>query len=222
MTTDLVAAARQRHTVKAYQPGRRISDEDFATLCELIRLSPSSVNLQPWHVVIASTDEGKARVAKAAEGDYSYNGPSIRACSHAFVFASRVNADEAFLQQLLDQEEADGRFAADPEAFKSRQRGARKLYTDIHKFDTRDLQHWMDKQVYLNLGQFLLAAAVLGLDATPMEGVDLKVLDAELGLREKGFTSLFVVTVGYRDEDGDYNAKLPKSRLPLETITTML
>ena len=76
----------------------------------------------------------------------------------------------------------------------------------------------MDKQVYLNLGQFLLGAAALGVDATPMEGIEIPVLDAEFGLREKGYSALFVVPLGYHDPEQDYNASLPKSRLPYSDI----
>ncbi|HAR50715.1 MAG TPA: NAD(P)H nitroreductase, partial [Roseovarius nubinhibens] len=81
-----------------------------------------------------------------------------------------------------------------------------------------DAQHWMDKQVYLNLGNFLLGVAALGIDATPMEGVDTQALDAEFGLRDKGYGSLFVVPIGYADTEADYNRALPKSRLREEDI----
>jgi nitroreductase/dihydropteridine reductase len=91
----------------------------------------------------------------------------------------------------------------------------------MHKYDQKDVQHWMEKQTYLALGTLLLGAASLGLDATPMEGFDFKKLDEELGLRDKGFTSLVVVSLGYRS-DSDFNAKLPKSRLPAEAVFTFI
>ena len=53
-----------------------------------------------------------------------------------------------------------------------------------------------------------------------MEGVDRNALDKEFGLREKGFSSLFVVTLGYSDAENDFNALLPKSRLPYSDILT--
>ena len=52
-----------------------------------------------------------------------------------------------------------------------------------------------------------------------MEGVDLDALDAEFGLREKGFRALVVVSLGYRAAD-DFNAALPKSRLPEAEVIT--
>ncbi|WDR05276.1 hypothetical protein PSQ90_13400 [Devosia rhodophyticola] len=46
-----------------------------------------------------------------------------------------------------------------------------------------------------------------------MEGIEVKILDEEFGLREKGLSSLVVVPIGYRDAAADFNAALPKSRL---------
>jgi nitroreductase/dihydropteridine reductase len=94
------------------------------------------------------------------------------------------------------------------------------MFVDIHQDQIGDGQQWMAHQVYLNLGQFLLGLATLGIDATPMEGVDTDVLDAEFGLRDKGYASLFVVPIGHSDPDADYNAALPKSRLTEAEIIT--
>lgn len=218
MTSTITDYSRARYTVKAFNPDRRISDADMAKVRDLLRLSPSSTNLQPWYFVIASTEEGKARVAKSAETKFPFNAPSIKKASHVIVFASRLELTEDYLQKVLAQEEADGRFAANPEEFKAQMHGGRTLFSNIHKHDMKDAQHWMDKQVYLNLGNFLLGVAALGIDATPMEGVDTQALDAEFGLREKGYGSLFVVPIGYADTEADYNRALPKSRLREEDI----
>ncbi len=78
---------------------------------------------------------------------------------------------------------------------------------------------WMAKQVYLNVGNFLLGVAALGLDAVPIEGFDAAILDAEFGLKEKGYTSLVVVPVGHHSVE-DFNATLPKSRLPQNITLT--
>lgn len=220
MTSTITDYSRARYTVKAFNPDRRISDADMAKVRDLLRLSPSSTNLQPWYFVIASTEEGKARVAKSTERRYPFNSASILNASHVVVFASRLELPESHLKLVLDQEEADGRFATDPQTFKTQMHAGRSMFANMHKQDMKDLQHWMDKQVYLNLGQFLLGVATLGIDATPMEGVETAVLDEEFGLRGKGYSALLVVPLGYRDEAADYNAKLPKSRLTYADILT--
>ena len=52
--------------------------------------------------------------------------------------------------------------------------GGRTYFANIHRYELKDLSHWMDKQVYLNMGSFLLGVAAMGIDALPMEGVDVK------------------------------------------------
>ncbi len=215
---DIVHFARTRYTAKAYDANQKIPDDVVEKLKSLLQLSPSSTNIQPWRFIMASTPEGKERVAKSTDRLYPFNRNSIINASHVVVFASRLAADEDHLQRVLAQEERDGRFDADKETFKAQMHGGRSLFANLHKHDMKDAQHWMDKQVYLNIGQFLLGAATLGLDATPMEGIETAVLDQEFGLREQRYSSLVVVALGYRDTKADYNAALPKSRLPLSEI----
>lgn len=219
-TLDIVHFARKRHTAKAFDPSRKISEENVEKIRQLLRFSPSSTNAQPWHFILAGTDEGKARIAKATERLYPFNKPSILNASHVVVFASRLEMTEEFLLKVLAQEEADGRFDGDKETRKAQMHAGRSLFVNLHKQDMKDVQHWMDKQVYLNLGQFLLGVATLGIDATPMEGIETAVLDKEFGLREMGYSSLVVVPLGYHDPEADYNATLPKSRLPYSEILT--
>lgn len=73
--------------------------------------------------------------------------------------------------------------------------------------------------LFLALAETTMDFAAMGLDAVPIEGFDAEVLDAEFGLKEKGYTSLVVVPVGHHSVE-DFNAGLPKSRLPLETTLT--
>ncbi|MEL0618744.1 NAD(P)H nitroreductase, partial [Cobetia marina] len=71
--------------------------------------------------------------------------------------------------------------------------------------DLKDMQHWMDKKVYLNYGSLQYAASSLNIDTVPLEGIAPVALDAELGLREKGFNALVAVSLGYRAAD-DFNS----------------
>ncbi|MDU9401294.1 oxygen-insensitive NAD(P)H nitroreductase [Pseudomonas sp. zfem004] len=216
---DTVALAKRRYTTKAYDASRRIPQATIDALLEQLRHSPSSVNSQPWHFIVADTDEGKARLAKSTEVGFAYNTPKILNASHVIVFATRTDMTEAHLQAVLEQEGKDGRFRSD-EA-KAGQDQSRRFYVNLHRHDNKDLQHWMEKQTYLALGTALLGAAAYGLDATPIEGFDFKVMDAELGLRERGFTSVVVLSLGYHSEE-DFNAGLGKSRLPAAEVFTFL
>lgn len=216
---NLKETLNKRYTTKEYDATKKISDADMAEIKNLLRMSPSSVNLQPWHFIVAETAEGKARVAKGTQGFFSFNEPKVTNASAVVLFCVKTDADDAYYQHIADTEDKDGRFPN--EDIKNGFLGAVKAFAGIHKYDLKDLQHWMEKQVYLNIGSFLLGVASLGLDATPMEGIDVKALDEEFVLREKGYTSLVAVSLGYHLES-DFNAtdKTPKSRLPeSETFT---
>ena len=214
---DIISVALKRHSTKAFDASKKLTADEAEKLKTLLQYSPSSTNSQPWHFIVASTAEGKARVAKSSAGNYVFNERKMLDASHVVVFCAKTAMDDAWLDAVLEQEDADGRFAT-PEAKAGNNKG-RRYFADMHRVDMKDDHQWMAKQVYLNVGNFLLGVGALGLDAVPIEGFDAEILDAEFGLREKGFTSLVVVPVGHHSVE-DFNAALPKSRLPLSTTLT--
>ena len=214
---DIVSVALKRHSTKAFDATKKLTAEEAEKLKTLLQYSPSSTNSQPWHFIVASTDEGKARAAKAASGTYVFNERKILDPPHVVVFCAKTAMDDAWLERVVDQEEADGRFAT-PEAKAANHKG-RVFFADMHRKDLHDDNHWMAKQVYLNVGNFLLGVAAMGLDAVPVEGFDAAILDAEFDLTAQGFTSVVIVPVGHHSVE-DFNATLPKSRLPQATTIT--
>ena len=190
---DIVKVSQQRYSAKAYDPARQVPEEIMQQIYEVVRNSPSSVNSQPWHFIVASTPEGKARLAKGVQGGYAFNEAKVRDASHVILFCT-VRGYSA---------------------------NSRKHFTNLHRYTYKDLPQWYEKQVYIALGNAMLAAAALGVDSTPMEGIDVGALDAELGLHEQGLSSLVMLSLGYH-ADGDFNAKLPKSRLAQEDLFTFL
>ncbi|SHI19597.1 oxygen-insensitive NAD(P)H nitroreductase [Ferrimonas marina] len=216
---NLIDVANYRYSTKEFDPNRTISDEDFQQLRALLRLSPSSVNSQPWHFVIASTPSGRARLNKGTQGLYGFNEAKVRDASHVVLFCAKTQIDDAYMQHLLDKEDQDGRFA-EPQ-FKEMVHGGRSLFVNMHRFDLKDAQHWMEKQVYLNMGTLLLGAGALGIDAVPIEGMDPKALNEEFDLLAQGYCAVAMIALGYR-KDTDFNASLPKSRLAESEIFTDL
>lgn len=201
----------ERYATKVYDATKKIPADTFAEIENTLVLSPTSMNIQPLHFVIADSEEGKARVAKAASGTFAFNAEKIMAASHVVVIASKVFADEAYLANVLEQEFQDGRYANEEEKL---MRGkARQSFVDLHRFQLKDEVHWHAKQAYITLGSVLSVAAQLGIDSTAIEGIDTAILDSEFNLKANGYAAQLVVIFGYRDES-DFNAKLPKSRLP--------
>lgn len=216
---NLIEIMNNRYSTKKFDTTKKVSEENINEIKELLRLSSSSVNLQPWHFIIASSEEGKNKISKSTEGFFAFNKEKVVDASHVIVLCSKTSIDEDFLRNILDKEDADGRFAS--EEFKTGMHNGRVGFVNIHKDQYNDLQDWVDKQVYLNLGNLLLGVAALGIDSVPMEGFDAKILDQELGLTEKGLKPIAIVPIGYRAND-DFNATLPKSRLNSDEIFTTL
>ena len=216
---NIVETAQKRYTSKAFDPERKLPADTVQAVRDLLRAAPSSVNAQPWHFIIAASDAGKAQVAKATQGPYAYNGPKVTHASHVVVLCARTDLDESHLAAVLSQEDKDGRFV-NAEA-REGQNKSRSYYVGLHRSEYKDLGLWAEKQVYLALGTLLLGAGALGVDACPMEGFDAAALDVELGLSAKGLRPIVLVALGYHS-DVDFNAKLPKSRLPAEALFTEL
>ncbi|MBY4676915.1 oxygen-insensitive NAD(P)H nitroreductase [Marinobacterium arenosum] len=216
---NLSALVQRRYTTKRFDPQRRIAEPVIEQVRHLLRFSPSSTNSQPWHFVVAGSAEGKQTVAKATSDSYAFNQAKVLDASHVVVFCARTSIDDDHLQTLLTQEQQDGRFANDDA--RQGQHNGRTYFVNLHRLELKDAQHWMEKQVYLALGTLLLGAAALEVDACPIEGFDRSILDRELGLGERSLTSVALVALGYRHPD-DFNAQLPKSRLPEEQVISLL
>ena len=198
---DFLALAESRYTTKKYNPNEKISDEKIKQLTEVLRLSPSSINSQPWKFSMISDEKLKNELASVSY----FNEPKIKDASHIVVF-SAIDDVEKFEQQIKQNlpEGAVGYFnqflKPKPEA---------------------EIKAWFGHQVYLSLGFFLSACAALGIDSTPMEGIKTEEYDKILKI--DGYTTLFAVAIGYRAaEDVNQPSVKPKSRLALENVVELV
>lgn len=212
---NIADIATTRRTCKAFDPTRKIDPAAVEQIKTLLRFAPSSVNSQPWHYLIVSTEDVKEKIAATLTGRFEYNAPRVRNASHVVVFCVRRDLDEAHLQALIEQETRDGRFPT-PEA-KEMQRNSRAFYTTLHSEQLKDLPHWTEKQVYIALGSLLFGAAALGIDVCPMEGIAAAAIDEALGLEARGLRCVVLTALGYGSAQ-DFNAALPKSRLPAASV----
>lgn len=216
---DVLNATQMRYTTKAYDASKKIPDHQFQRLLEILRLTPSSVNIQPWHFLIADNIEAKTRIAKGLTGRYAYNAPKVLDASHSIIFCTRTDVTQEHLEQLLKQDDLNGRFK--DEKTKEAQGQTRAGYVEYYRNEQQNLYGWMENQTFIALGQLLLAAGLEGVDATPMGGFDEEIISQEFVLAEKGLRPSVIVSLGYRSES-DFNAQLPKSRLDDAVIFTTL
>ena len=200
---------RTRHTSKAYDNSRKLTDEQQQELLDLLRFSPSSVNSQPWHFFAVTTEEGKAQILPAL---MDANQVKAKNAAMTVVFTIKEELNEAHLLQLLEKEQQDGRY--DSEEARAANDKGRRFFVGLNSETPEQQREWMTRQAYLALGFLLLGA-------TPIEGFHPEKMDEVLGLKEKGLRSVVVATIGYRS-DADFNATLPKSRLDQDVVITQL
>lgn len=97
--------AQERYTTKHYN-GQQIPREEFDTLFEILRLTPTSVNAQALHYFTATSQEARERLLPAFP---EFNRDRITGASDVVVFTVPKTLTEAHLRRVLDKEESDGR-----------------------------------------------------------------------------------------------------------------
>ena len=119
--------AQERYTTKHYN-GQQIPREEFDTLLEILRLTPTSVNAQALHYFTATSQEARERLLPAFP---EFNRDRITGASDVVVFTVPKTLTEAHLRRVLDKEESDGRF---PNAeVKNAQDQGRRYFAGLHQ-----------------------------------------------------------------------------------------
>lgn len=197
---EIVEQLNWRYATKRYDPAKRISDDDWAVLRGSMALAPSSYGLQPYKFIVVENKGVRKKLREAA-----YNQTQVTDASHLVVLAHKNGITPSDIDSYISL------------IAKRRGQSAKEL------LDFRDAliqqmeggktnESWSSRQVYLALGFLLETAALLGIDATPMEGFDSQKFDEILGL--EGYSSVVICSLGYRDGDLDWLASQAKIRKP--------
>lgn len=152
---DFKTIVSQRYAAKSFDE-RKVSQEKLDELLELIRLAPTSANLQPWMVMVIEDEERKQALLSS-----SWNQQSVTTCSHLLIFCANTN-----VLPLLDRLTARMREAGTPEEKVA-------MYDNIIKGFLESLPDplaWAQRQTFLALAHGILGAQSLGLDSCPIEG----------------------------------------------------
>ena len=214
MTHPIIEDLLWRRTTKKYDATRKVSQEDLDVLFEAMRLSASSINSQPWRFVVIESCEAKERMNRTFAREHQFNQPHVFDSSHIILFAHNPYYTRDDFASVVDKGIEDMRIEPDArEAAFSSYRFA-EFNTDENGFNGA----WTKAQTYLALGNTLHALARLRIDSTPLEGIDIDLVNEEFKEELDGYRCHVALAIGYRHPTDDYNAKLPKSRLSLDRI----
>jgi nitroreductase len=205
---DLVFALNWRYATKQFDPARKIVAADWSALEESLRLAPSSFGIQPWKFFVVESPELRAKLREASWGQ-----TQVTDASHLVVLAVKQAVDAAHLDRYFADTAKTRGIAVESLA------GFRKVVDGFvaGKAQAGQLESWSAKQVYIAAGQFMAAAAVMGIDTCPLEGIDPGKYDALLGLAGGGWATQMAIAAGYRAA-GDKYATTPKVRFPAAEV----
>lgn len=196
---QMIEQLRWRYAVKRFDATRKIDEETWSALEQSLILTPSSYGLQPWKFIVITDQELKDQLPAI-----SWNQKQPQDCSHMVILAGRKVVDTAYIDRYMKSVVVTRQLAADA------MDGYRNTLVRIVEQIPNHLD-WNARQVYIALGQLMVAAAMLGVDTCPMEGIDTAAYDKILGLEDDVFTSVVGCAVGYRHPD-DLQASAAKVR----------
>lgn len=205
---SLLEALSWRYATKQFDPEAKVPEATWSALEQSMVLAPSSYGLQPWKFIVVTDTAVKAKLV-----EMSWNQTQPKDASHFVVFAVRENIGDEHLDRYISRTaEVRGVAVEDLAGFrnviKGSLDGAREKGT---------LDEWQTRQIYIALGQFMTAAAVLAVDTCPMEGIVPTQYDQILGLSGTGWKTVVACAAGYRSADDKY-ATTPKVRFPTDEV----
>lgn len=219
MSHPILEDLNRRYATKKYDATKHISPDDMAVIKEALRMSPSSVNSQPWKFIVIQSDEAKQRLHGSFANKFQMNQKHALEASHIILFAYNPRYTKEQYRKVVDAEVSSGHL---PAGKYDDMLNNGFFFAELNTDETGFNGHWTKAQTYLALGNALHSLARLGIDSTPMEGVDSeligKIFKEELG----GYVCEVALALGYHLEGQDYNNGLPKARLSMEDIVTVL
>jgi nitroreductase len=201
-TRQLLEALQWRYATKVFDATQKIPADVWQTLERALVLTPTSYGLQPYKFLVISDPAKRTELLP-----YSWNQKQVVDASHFVVFTARTKITDADVNKLIKLTSDVRKIPAESLNF----------YRDLMLGDvvngprSKTAHDWAARQAYIALGNLMTCAAVLGVDACPMEGFNPAEYDRVLGLNYSGYATVVTCALGYRAA-GDKYASQPKVR----------
>lgn len=199
---------RWRYATKHFDREKIIPAETWDQLEESLVLTPSSYGLQPWVFLVVTEAKTKEQLRP-----HAWNQAQVTDCSHFVIFAAKTTVDSEYIDHNFSRTSELRGVPVES------MHGYREMIVKdlVHGARSGVTEEWAARQAYIALGQFMLACALLRVDACPMEGFSPAEFDKILGLTARGLTAAVCCAAGYRSPTDKY-AHLPKVRFPREMM----
>jgi nitroreductase len=209
---QLLDALQWRYATKVFDATKKIPADVWGALEKSLVLTPTSYGLQPYQFLIVQ-DAAK----RAALLPNSWGQKQVVDCSHFVVFTARTEMTAADVDKLISRTVELRKLSA----------GALDAYRGMMLGDVvngprgKAAHEWAARQVYIALGNLMTCAAVLGVDACPMEGINPPEYDKILGLAGTGYKTVVACALGYRSVNDKY-ASMAKIRYEISELVKVV
>lgn len=194
---DLIDKLKWRYAVKKFDPTKKISNELWSALEESLVLTPSSYGLQPWKFFVVQNPEIRKKLRAV-----SWNQSQVEDCSHYVVMTALEKINTPWVEKYLERIAEIRNVSAESLA------GFKKgIIADVITGPRSQVAaEWAARQTYIALGNLMTCAALLNVDACPMEGLDPMQYDEILGLKGSGFRTFVACALGYRSKEDPFQS----------------
>jgi nitroreductase/dihydropteridine reductase len=206
---SLIENLNWRHATKAYDPEKKVSEENLDKILEAARLAPTSSGLQQFRIIVVENKELREKLVPGA-----LNPECMMEASCVLVFAAwdeytPERIDAIYDRTTEERELPQGRFNSYTDKIK-----------EIFEKQSKE-EHFIHaaRQSYIGLALSIAQAAELKIDTTPAEGFDNNLVDEVLQLEQKGLRSVCLLYVGYSDKEKDWLSTMKKVRNPMDVFT---
>lgn len=207
---DYLEILNFRHACKIFDESKKISDDDFNYILEAGRLSPSSMGLEQWDLLVVQNEALRQKIREK-----SWNQPQMTTCSHLVVILAKVadlKTDAPYIEAMI---------ARRPDKNEDEKQKRIAFYKNFLKQSFKDddklIFEWANSQCMFLALNMMNAAAFKGIDSCAIAGFEREAVEEILGIDTKKHRLSLMVPLGYR-----LNEQPPKYRRNLGDIVKFI
>ncbi|MDK4210631.1 nitroreductase family protein [Enterococcus mundtii] len=192
-----------RKSIRVYDENVKIPHEEMLEMIQEATTAPSSVNLQPWRIVVVESEEAKAKLKPLIRFNTKQNDTSsamvlIFGDMNCYEYGEEIY-DQAVEEGKMPAEVRDEQLAAIIPYYKN---FTREQMNDVVKIDSS-----------LAAMQFMLTARSHGYDTNPIGGFEADQLAEAFDLDKERYVPVMILSVGKAVDQGYESVRLASEKI---------
>jgi len=183
---EILNALKERRSINFFDPDKTIPEDKINEIIEIASLSPSSMNLQPWEVIVVN-DPGRKEILKKC----AFDQPKVTEASATLIIIANPNAVEENVDNMLKSWVELGYITQD-----SVETMRKMPFTNYGDKDSLSRKLFAVKNTSFFAMSLMIAAKGFGFETHPMDGFSEEKIKANFNIPEDRKIPL-LITIGY-------------------------